>query len=55
MTVFGWCSSNKHKDCPRRYQRFIVNDRVTKKNPSLIILLDEWRECDCPCHERKQK
>lgn len=52
MSTFNWCLTGEHKDCPAKYQRFVIGPvgKGRNKKPNGVILLDEWRECECKCH-----
>ena len=53
--MFGHCQYagsdlNKH-NCPGRYQRFYFGPvKKGRKTEIGLIMLDEYRECDCLCH-----
>lgn len=53
MSTFNWCLTHDHENCPVKYQRFVIGPvgKGRKKKPNGIILLDEWKECDCHCHQ----
>lgn len=49
--MFGWCLANQHEICRIKYRRFYIGPvGKGRKKKDGVIYLDEWRECDCHCH-----
>lgn len=39
----SWCYVGQHDQCPRSYERFIIDPKTNK-----VVLLNETVTCECP-------
>lgn len=62
MAKHGKCtgpvgSKPDHKGCPGKVQKFVYVTKKVRGGRSVtgVQMLDEWIECECPCHKKKTR